>query len=831
MNAVTIMSLRISKQFARLGPLAVLLFSLLATEHAIAASGGVYFIIGSDTAIWNDGSTVDVYTRHPHYPQSFFTTPGSPAFQVMDAAWRAQYADSFGQPIKFTWWMMGGNIYRDADNVNVPTANSMVLHLMKQYQGEAMKTFGDEISLHYHTFYWSDYNLDGHYYWNQSRTFDECREDFDFTLAQYLLDEGVYPVTFRSGWHFMDNTWQQYLDQLLPFSLHNNWPVYRAWYTNEPINNVQDWTQATSSFTPFHPSPKNYQLPGNGRGWELRSTKMQNLTQAQINTAFANASNGLDQVVCIWNHLPESFVYYTDRTASLIHTASTNYPGVAFRYCTAVEGMQRALGITDTTPPVLDVTETAANDRLTLAIYSSKGLFQPAPFVACRNAFQQYSNITALCISNAPNQWTVTVPMPRSELSRVGIAAVDANGNCATVIRRYLPDDIYIDTKGMEYSEISGNWSNTPNAAWGTNARLATLTVPAAARWSLPVTQSGLYALAAQVPEITNAAGNVTFDILSNNVSIHSISFSAGLPPARWTPLGVVPLDSTASNAVVVTVPASNPANVFAANVLRLLPLPGTSVPAPLITRQPENRTNLVGSTVNFEVEFFSFEDAHCQWYNRGGLLRDQTNSTLVVSNATLDLAGGYYAAIANGSGAATSAVARLTMNRPPTGAAHGFATRINQSVVVSMSDLLETASDPDGDPILVGAWGYSDYFGTLSQNASQIIYTSALNFTGVDTFTYWLSDGRGGTLGLRSQVFVTDGPLPLSGHLAPFQSTNGLTLRFCGASGQTCKLQRSTDLRTWATIDTQVVPGFGIVDFLDVEPPKTAAFYRILAP
>jgi len=84
MNVVTIMSHWIWQRIARLGPLAVFTVSLLAPEHASAASGTVYFIIGSDTAIWYDGTTVDVYTRHPHYPQSFFTTPGSPALRLVN---------------------------------------------------------------------------------------------------------------------------------------------------------------------------------------------------------------------------------------------------------------------------------------------------------------------------------------------------------------------------------------------------------------------------------------------------------------------------------------------------------------------------------------------------------------------------------------------------------------------------------------------------------------------------------------------------------------------------------------------------------------------------
>ncbi len=296
------------------------------------STGTVYFVVGSDTAIWNAGTTVDVYTRHPHYSQVSFTDTNSPSFQVMDANWRARYRDSFGQPIKFTWWMMGGNIYRDADNVNVPLANTMTLCLMQKYHGEAIRAFGDEVSLHYHTFRWSSYNADGKYYWNQTRTFKESQADFDVTLAQYLLEGGVFPVSFRSGWHFMDNDWQAYLNQLLPFCLHDDFGAHRAWYTNSgPIAGVEDWSRAPSEFVPFHPDSADYQLPGDGPGWNVRSVKMQNLTQAEVNHVFAQAAGGTDQVACIWDHLPEDFVNNVARVASLIQQASSNNPTVHFR--------------------------------------------------------------------------------------------------------------------------------------------------------------------------------------------------------------------------------------------------------------------------------------------------------------------------------------------------------------------------------------------------------------------------------------------------------------------------------------------------------------------
>jgi hypothetical protein len=133
----------------------LIFFSIIAQ----AISGGkVYLVIGSDTAIWTGMNTGNYNCT---YDQSLYTDPLRNAFTVMNPDFRADLTDSFGQPMKMTWWMMAGNIFRHATNTNVPLPNIMTLYLMKKYHGENILANGDELSLHYHTFYWSDYDQDG----------------------------------------------------------------------------------------------------------------------------------------------------------------------------------------------------------------------------------------------------------------------------------------------------------------------------------------------------------------------------------------------------------------------------------------------------------------------------------------------------------------------------------------------------------------------------------------------------------------------------------------------------------------------------------------------
>jgi len=550
----------------------------LGSGPCCAATGTIYLVVGSDTAIWNAGTTVDVYTRHPHYKQDSFTDSNAPVFQVMDPAWRQKYKDSFGRPIKFTWWMMGGNIYRDADNLNVPLANTMTLHLMKEYHGAAIEQFGDELSLHYHTYLWSDYNGTGIYYWNQSRTFEECRADFDVTLAEYLLEEGVFPVSFRSGWHFMDRDWQEYLNQLVPYCFHDNYPAKVPWYTNSgPIFGVEDWSHAPSEFVGFQPGTNDYQSAGGSAGWNVRSVKIQALTQTLVDQMFSQAAGGTDQIACFWDHLPENFVANIDRLGSFLDVASSNQPTARFRYCTAVEAMQRWRGLTNDVLPSLSIGQVQQGQFLTLSITSSVPIFQARPFICVRDVFQQYQNTTASCVPIASNAWTVMLPVPSNALAKVGVAVTDRAGNLTTKILKFVPDDLYLDNRDDQYAEGQGSWGSTTNAAWGTDARWALLSSAGAvtASWELPLSSSGRYWISAQVPSLTNAATNVVFKIVTENTNLLSVTFPDGIPTNQWAFIGSVLLDHTLSNRVQLVVDAANQAGRYAvADVLRVVPAP-----------------------------------------------------------------------------------------------------------------------------------------------------------------------------------------------------------------------------------------------------------------
>ena len=438
--------------------------------------------------------------------------------------------------------MMAGNIFRYADNLNMPIPNTMTMYFMKKYHGENVIVNGDELSLHYHTFFWSDYDQDGIFYWNESKTFMECFDDFNFTLAQFLLEEQVFPVSFRSGWHYMDNDWQHYLDHyILPYSMHNDYPSKKT-EDPEPIDNVIDWSQAPSEFVPYHPDPDNYQIPGDGRGWNVRSAHFSTVRYRDLmEQIFSEAAAGQDQLACLWGHLPETdFLSNIEIMDSLAHKMADKYPDVNFRYCTAIEAMQLYRQNQDNSAPNITFTEERNGDQVQFLISSNEQIFQDQPFVAVKDKSENYFVVP--CISTGTNSWKTAESYPVNNLVKAGVTVCDSMGNQAMQFISYLPDDIYLDDEDAGYQELLGSWTETSNSAWGTTARTLQLTEndSVAVNWSVTIPQSTHYNIFIQEPSIDNRAALLNFNIRLNNSVVQTVSLDEVIPDKEWYYLGTI---------------------------------------------------------------------------------------------------------------------------------------------------------------------------------------------------------------------------------------------------------------------------------------------------
>jgi hypothetical protein len=82
----------------------------------------------------------------------------------------------------------------------------------------------------------------------------------------------------------------------------------------------------------------------------------------------------------------------------------------------------------------------------------------------------------------------------------------------------------------------------------------------------------------------------------------------------------------------------------------------------PLISLQPQNQTNVIGTTASFSVGATACTPLKFQWYSNNTAMLARTNTTLAISNVTPALAGNYFAVATASGGSTTSSVVTLTV-------------------------------------------------------------------------------------------------------------------------------------------------------------------------
>jgi hypothetical protein len=225
------------------------------------------------------------------------------------------------------------------------------------------------------------------------------------------------------------------------------------------------------------------------------------------------------------------------------------------------------------------------------------------------------------------------------------------------------------------------------------------------------------------------------------------------------------------------------------------------------------------------------------QWYLDTNALADETNATLTVTDVQLADAGSYTVALANAAGSSTSAVAVLTVNRPPVAANTNAGVTENQALVLDNTKLLLQCSDPDGDPLsIISAGPTSTNGGAVSLTSSNITYVPVTNFVGLDLFNYTVSDGRGGTATGGVLVTVAAASAPsLNIVSGPEILADGhFHVGFAGIPGYSYTIQYSSNLDSpsWTTITNLAAGTNGLFDFEDpTEPLPPTRYYRTTYP
>jgi VCBS repeat-containing protein len=133
--------------------------------------------------------------------------------------------------------------------------------------------------------------------------------------------------------------------------------------------------------------------------------------------------------------------------------------------------------------------------------------------------------------------------------------------------------------------------------------------------------------------------------------------------------------------------------------------------------------------------------------YNPNGQFEYLQAGNSTTDSFTYTVSDGY-----GGNDTATVTITINGVNDPPVAVNDSATTNEDTPVII---DVLDNDSDVDGDTLTVDSVTQGAN-GSVINNGGNVTYTPALNFTGIDSFTYTINDGHGGTDTATVTVNVT---------------------------------------------------------------------------
>ena len=166
--------------------------------------------------------------------------------------------------------------------------------------------------------------------------------------------------------------------------------------------------------------------------------------------------------------------------------------------------------------------------------------------------------------------------------------------------------------------------------------------------------------------------------------------------------------------------------------------------------------------------------------------------------------------------------------NHAPIANPNTLTTTQDHPAQVSAARLLANDTDADNDTLTVtGVSPTSTSGGTVSFSAGRVTYTPPPSYTGADSFTYFITDGRGASATGTVTVTVTTGAARVQ---SIAYSPAGVTVYFAGVPGWSYTIQRATSISgPWSNLQTTNAPPAGVFTYRDATPPSPSGYYRLL--
>jgi hypothetical protein len=257
--------------------------------------------------------------------------------------------------------------------------------LLSQYDSS-----GDEIHWHFHPI---PFGRAAHM---SATSYDNSAYELHQVLTRRLLEKCWFPRVNRAGFHSIRPDSSLFLEQWIPFDASNQSQDAAVSSQADAVNGrFGDWRGAPSDWSLYHPSVRDWRRPGGmnrviARCLNLR-TRFRNITEDEIDKAFARASRGHIVYVGVTNHdfreMSSEIIAFQDQLV----TVAARWSGVPYRYLGAVGAFRLALGYSPH-----EVSENALAFELVmegnvLRVRIAQGeCFGPQPYLAIKTRDDRY---------------------------------------------------------------------------------------------------------------------------------------------------------------------------------------------------------------------------------------------------------------------------------------------------------------------------------------------------------------------------------------------------------------------------------------------------------
>jgi hypothetical protein len=192
------------------------------------------------------------------------------------------------------------------------------------------------------------------------------------------------------------------------------------------------------------------------------------------------------------------------------------------------------------------------------------------------------------------------------------------------------------------------------------------------------------------------------------------------------------------------------------------------------------------------------------------------------------------YAGSLNFAGTTNSLAPNQVIDTPPVAGNDTIERYPTQGVKVRLSTLLANDSDADSDTLTPSVSSTSANGGTVTVSGGWVFYTPAAGFTSTDSFTYTVTDGRGGSaIGTVTIAIKVDDEA--GQNLTATDLGNGsFLIRGSGIPGRSYRLQYSDSLTppNWQDLagGSVTADSTGVFEFTDTAG-ASSRYYRSVYP